>query len=201
MTNFFHKLSFSLSVVTAIGLFVPLSISCQTKAVDVVQFPNHLDRAPRKPLPGVLKDTITMEDLVGRWGFGHSLMLTYLDHGTGDYSHTGKSIYGFVYTIKSDGGFSYKFAARIGDRTIREWGLGTVILSGDFITFKFDAGTSDKFRFVARKTGPDGGARLSVVQVDDAPRGHTAAARLRCGHSKGYFDCIGSQEWELRVYK
>src|SRR2546430_10970899 len=56
------------------------------------------------------RDQITMAALEGNWGFGHSLMLTYLDRGTGDYSHSG-NIFGMKYTIKSDGTFVYKFAS------------------------------------------------------------------------------------------
>src|SRR5882762_4655233 len=101
------------------------------------------------------RDQITMAALEGNWGFGHKLMLTYLDRGTGDYSHSG-NIFGMKYTIKSDGTFVYKFAARYGIRTIREWGSGTVVISRDLITFKFDQGAAKKYKFVALETSANG---------------------------------------------
>jgi len=112
------------------------------------------------------KDQITMADLAGRWGLGHSLMLTYLDRGTGDYSHSG-NIFGMTYTIKSDGSFVYKFAARYGIRTIREWGSGTVVLSRDRVTFNFDQGPAEKYKFVALETDADGGSVLTLTQIND----------------------------------
>lgn len=137
------------------------------------------------------KGQITMAALEGRWGFGNNLMLTYLDHGTGNYSHSG-NIYGMVYTIKHDGSFIYAFAARYGIRTIRDLQLGTVDISRDVITFKFDQGPVEKYKFVALETNPNGASELTLIQVVDASQ------RLKCGHSIGYFDCSGRQEWTLR---
>jgi hypothetical protein len=134
---------------------------------------------------------ITTAQLVGDWGYGSSLMMTYLDRGTGDYSHSG-NIFGMKYVIKSDGSFVYKFAARYGIRTVREWGTGTVFVSGDLITFKFEQGPAEKYTFVARETGVSGGSVLTLIQVNDT------SVRLKCGHNNGYFDCTGRQEWTLR---
>ncbi len=166
----FNKLSFSFFVLTAIAFFIPQTILCQSTTP---------------------KDQITMAGLAGNWGFGHSLMLTYLDRGTGDYSHSG-NIFGMKYTIKSDGTFVYKFAARYGIRTIRESGSGTVVLSRDLITFKFDQGTAEKYKFVALEAQSNGVSVLTLIQVVEA------SEHLKCGHSKGYFDCAGRQEWQLR---
>src|SRR5437773_2500827 len=137
------------------------------------------------------KRSITMAELVGDWGVGHSLMLTYLDHGTGNYSHSG-NIFGMKYVVKPDGTFAYKFAARYGNKTIREWGNGTVVLSRDLITFKFDQGPAEKYKFVALETDANGASVLTLIQVVQASQ------HLKCGHSKGYFDCSGRQEWTLR---
>jgi len=136
-------------------------------------------------------DQITTAALAGNWGFGHSLMLTYLDHGTGDYSHSG-NIFGMKYTIKSDGSFVYKFAARYGIKTIREWGGGTVEISRDLITFKFDQGPAEKYKFIARETDADGESILTLTQINDSSQ------QAKCGHSNGYFNCTGRQEWKLR---
>ena len=133
----------------------------------------------------------TMAALDGNWGFGHSLMLTYLDHGNGNYSHSG-DIFGMKYTIKADGSFVYKFAARYGTKTIREWGDGTVVISRDLITFKFDQGPAEKYKFVAFETNSNGESVLTLTQVVEASQ------HLKCGHNIGYFDCAGRQEWRLR---
>ena len=164
------KLLLFLSIAQTIGLYNASTVLCQSTT-------------PR--------DQITMAALAGRWGFRHSLMLTYLDHGTGDYSHSG-NIYGMTYTIKSDGTFVYGFAARYGSRTIRERRTGTVVLSRNFITFKFDQGPAEKYKFVALEAHADGASVLTLIQVVEASQ------HLKCGHSNGYFDCSGRQEWTLR---
>ena len=164
------KLVFALAIAQIISLYTASTALCQSTTS---------------------KDQITMADLAGRWGYGHSLMLTYLDHGTGDYSHSG-NIFGMAYTIKPDGTFVYVFAARYGIRTIRNRDLGTVDISRDLITFKFDEGPAEKYRFVALETNADGVSVLTLVQVIDASQ------HLKCGHSIGYFDCSGRQEWTLR---
>ncbi len=132
------KLISGFFIASTFCLLGPYSISCQTEKLDIINY-TPPKRWTKTELPGGLKRSITMSDLVGSWGFGHSLMLTYLDRGTGDYSHSG-NIFGMKYTIKSDGTFVYKFAARYGIRTIREWGSGTVVLSRDLVTFNFDQG-------------------------------------------------------------
>ncbi len=86
-------------VVQILCLVAPQVISCQT---------------------ATSKKSIAAADIAGDWGFGSSLMMTYLDHGTGNYSHSA-NIFGMKYVIKSDGTFVYKFAARYGSKTIREW--------------------------------------------------------------------------------
>ena len=164
------KIILALVITQIIGLYTASTVVCQSTTA---------------------KDQITMADLAGNWGFGHSLMLTYLDRGTGDYSHSG-NIFGMKYTIKSDGSFVYKFAARYGSKTIREWGNGTVVISRDLITFKFDQGAAEKYKFVALETDANGGSVLTLTQINDVSQ------RLKCGHSNGYFDCTGRQEWRLR---
>jgi hypothetical protein len=133
---------------------------------------------------------ITMAALEGRWGFGNSLILKYLDRGTGDYSHSG-NIFGMTYTIKHDGSFYYGFAAKYGSKTVLGSGSGTVVLSRDLVTFKFDQGPAEKYKFVAL-AAQGGVSVLTLVQVVDASQ------HLKCGHSIGYFDCAGRQEWTLR---
>ena len=134
---------------------------------------------------------IKMAALEGDWAFGNSLMLTYLDHGTGDYSHAG-NIFGMKYVIKADGTFIYKFAGRYGTQTIREWGGGTVVVSRDLITFKFDQGAPEKYRFVSLETNANGESVLTLTQLNDGTQ------QRKCGHSDGYFNCVGRQEWKLR---
>ncbi len=103
------------------------------------------------------KKPSSMADLVGDWGFGHSLMLTYLDHGIGNYSHSG-NIFG----------------------------------TRNLITFKFDHGPAEKYKFVALETKANGGSILTFIQIVEASQ------HLKCGHSNGYFECAGRQEWTLR---
>jgi hypothetical protein len=137
------------------------------------------------------RDQFTVAALAGDWAFGHALMLTYLDRGTGNYSHSG-NIFGMKYVIKADGTFVYKFAARYGSNTIREWGAGTVALSRDLITFKFDQGGAEKYKFVALETDASGDSVLTLTQLNDSSQ------QNKCGHSHGYFNCTGRQEWKLR---
>lgn len=135
--------------------------------------------------------SITTAELVGDWGFGHSLMMTYLDHGTGNYSHSG-NIFGMKYVIKSDGSFVYKFAARYGSQTIREWGNGMVVISRDLITFRFDQGPAERYKFIARGTNAKGESVLTLTQLKNSIQ------QTKCGHHNVYFDCAGRQEWTLR---
>ena len=164
------KLIMGLVIAQTVGLFTASTVLCQSTT-------------PR--------NQITMAALAGDWGFGHGLMLTYLDHGNGNYSHSG-NIYGMKYVIKSDGTFVYKFAARYGIKTIREWGAGTVVISRELITFKFDQGPTEKYKFVSLETNANGESVLTLIQVVEASQ------HLKCGHSNGYFDCLGRQEWALR---
>jgi hypothetical protein len=106
--------------------------------------------------------------------------------------HTGKDIYGIKYSIKPDSTFVYKFAARVGSRTIREWGNGVVVISAGFITFKFEQGASERYKFVSLTKDLKGATTLSVVQIGGGDQ------RLKCGHSISYFDCLGTQDWMLR---
>ncbi|MEP6789230.1 MAG: hypothetical protein ABJB40_12405, partial [Acidobacteriota bacterium] len=165
-----YKVLLFLSITQTIGLCAASTVLCQTASS---------------------RDQITMAALVGDWGFGHSLMLTYLDHGTGNYSHSG-NIYGMKYVIKANGEFVYKFAARYGTQTIRGWGNGTVVIARDIISFKFDQGPAEKYKFVALETKANGGSVLTLIQIVEPSQ------QLKCGHSNGYFDCAGRQEWALR---
>ena len=132
---------------------------------------------------------IAISDLVGNWGFGNSLILTYLERGTGDLTHSG-NVYGMKYTIKSDGTFAYKFAAHYGNKTNRDDGQGSVVISRDLITFKFDQGQAEQYKFIALESDSKRGLVLTLLQPGDPVHSQ------KCGHSNGYFDCTGRQEWE-----
>lgn len=164
------KVIFALFIAQAYCLFIPQTNFCQ---------------------PVTSRGQITVAALAGDWAFGNGLMLTYLDQGTGNYSHSG-NIFAMKYVIKADGSFVYKFAARYGINTIREWGSGTVVVSRDIITFKFDQGTAEKYKFVALETDTNCDSVLTLTQINDSSQ------LARCGHNKGYFNCTGRQEWTLR---
>jgi hypothetical protein len=159
-------------------------------------FPDRPGYAPQKPLSGTLNATITMADLVGTWDHGAGSVQTYIDSYTGDYSHTNTTFYGEQYSIRSDGRFEYKFVGRSNNTTVRESDSGNVILSGGFITIKFQGRTTQKYQFIAFMTQPNGAAILSLVRVHDNFQGYDAAGMsLECGHSQGYIHCVGGEEW------
>jgi len=56
----------------------------------------------------------------------------------------------------------------------------------------WDQGTADKYKFVSLETNANGESVLTLIQVVEASQ------HLKCGHSNGYFDCLGRQEWALR---
>ena len=163
-------------------------------------FPDRPGYVPQKPLSGTLKASITMADLVGTWDHASGSVQTYIDSNTGDYSHTNTTFYGESYSIKSDGTFQYKFAGRSMNNTVRESDSGTVMLSGSFITFKFNGRITDKFQkyqFIAFMTQPNSVAILSLVgPLHDKFPGHAPEEMsMRCGHSEGYISCVGGQAW------
>jgi len=71
-------------------------------------------------------------------------------------------------------------------------GSGRVAVTRDIITFKFDQGTAEKYKFVALETDTNGDSVLTLMQINDSSQ------LARCGHNKGYFNCTGRQEWTLR---
>jgi len=71
-------------------------------------------------------------------------------------------------------------------------GNGAVSVSRELITFKFDQGPAEKYKFVALETKANGASVLTLIQVVETSQ------HLKCGHSNGYFDCAGRQEWTLR---
>jgi hypothetical protein len=64
------------------------SSSTPVSTVKSDPFPDRPGYAPQKPLSGTLKDSITMDDLVGRWDHGAGSVQTYVDANTGNYAGT-----------------------------------------------------------------------------------------------------------------
>jgi hypothetical protein len=142
--------------------------SSQVSAVQKDPFPDRPGYAPQKPLSGTLKDSITMNDLVGRWDHGAGSVQTYVDSNTGNYAGTATSFYGEQYVIRSNGSFDYKFVGRANNNTVRETDRGTIILSGGYVTAKFEGRTTKKYQFIAFNIQPKGAAILSLVEVHDS---------------------------------
>ncbi len=174
----------------------PNSSSAQVSATQRDPFPDRLGYAPQKPLSGTLKDSITMDDLVGKWDHGAGSVQRYVDSSTGNYAGTATSFYGEQYVIRSNGTFEYKFVGRANNNTVRETDRGTIILSGGYITFKFEGRTTKKYQFIAFNIQPTGAAILSLVEVHDTFQGYDAAGlALECGHPEGFIGCVGGEEW------
>ena len=172
------------------------SSSAQVSALQRDPFPDRPGYAPQKPLSGSLKDSITMDDLVGSWDHGAGSVQTYVDSNTGNYAGTATSFYGEQYVIRSNGIFDYKFIGRANNNTVRETDRGTIILSGGYVTFKFEGRATKKFQFIAFNIQPTGAAILSLVEVHDTFQGYDAASlALECGHGDGFIRCVGGEEW------
>ncbi len=175
---------------------VPNFPSAPVSATQKDPFPDRPGYAPQKPLSGTLKDSITMGDLVGQWDHGAGSVQTYIDSSTGNYAGTATSFYGEQYVIRSNGSFDYKFAGRANNHTVRETDRGTIILSGGYVTLKFEGRTTKKYQFIAFNTQPTGAAILSLVEVHDTFQGYDAAGlALECGHGDGFIRCVGGEEW------
>jgi len=170
--------------------------SSQVSAVQKDPFPDRPGYAPQKPLSGTLKDSITMNDLVGRWDHGAGSVQTYVDSNTGNYAGTTTSFYGEQYVIRSNGSFDYKFVGRANNNTVRETDRGTIILSGGYVTVQFEGRTTKKYQFIAFNIQPIGAAILSLVEVHDSFQGYDAAGLTKeCGHGDGFVRCVGGEEW------
>ena len=137
-----------------------------------------------------------MDDLVGRWDHGAGSVQTYVDSNTGNYAGTTTSFYGEQLVIKSNGTFEYRFVGRANNTTVRETDRGTIILSGDYVTAKFEGRTTKKYQLIAFNIQPTGAAILSLVEVNDSFHGYDAAGlALECGHGDGFIHCVGGEEW------
>ena len=170
--------------------------SNQVSTISRDPFPDRPGYAPQKPLSGTLKNTITMDDLVGRWDHGAGSVQTYVDSNTGNYAGTTTSFYGEQLVIKSNGTFEYRFVGRANNTTVRETDRGTIILSGDYVTAKFEGRTTKKYQLIAFNIQPTGAAILSLVEVNDSFHGYDAAGlALECGHGDGFIHCVGGEEW------
>ena len=170
--------------------------SSQVSAVQKDPFPDRPGYAPQKPLSGTLKDSITLNDLVGRWDHGAGSVQTYVDSNTGNYAGTATSFYGEQYVIRSNGSFDYKFVGRANNNTVRETDRGTIVLSGGYVTVKFEGRTTKKYQFIAFNIQPTGAAILSLVEVHDDFQGYDAAGLAQeCGHGDGFIHCVGGEEW------
>ena len=172
------------------------SSSAQVSATQTDPFPDRPGYAPQKPLSGTLKDSITTDDLAGKWDHGAGSVQTYVDSNTGNYAGTATSFYGEQFVITSNGTFEYKFVGRPNNNTVRETDRGTVILSGRYVTFKFAGRAAKKYQFIAFNTQPSGAAILSLVEVHDTFQGYDAAGLAQeCGHGDGFIRCVGGEEW------
>ena len=137
-----------------------------------------------------------MDDLVGKWDHGAGSVQRYVDSNTGNYAGTATSFYGEQFVIRSNATFEYKFVGRANNNTVRETDRGTIILSGGYITFKFEGRTTKKYQFIAFNIQPTGAAILSLVEVHDTFQGYDAAGlALECGHGDGFIQCVGGEEW------
>ena len=172
------------------------SSSDQVSTIKRDPFPDRPGYAPQKPLSGTLKNSITMDDLVGRWDHGAGSVQTYVDSNTGNYAGTTTSFYGEQLVIKSNGTFEYRFVGRANNTTVRETDRGTIILSGGYVTAKFEGRTTKKYQFIAFNIQPTGAAILSLVEVQDNFQGYDAAGLAQeCGHGDGFIHCVGGEEW------
>src|SRR5256886_2115810 len=151
------------------------SSSVEVSATQSDPFPDRPGYAAQKPLSGTLIPSITMDDLAGKWDHGAGSVQTYVDASTGNYAGTATTFYGEQVVVRSNGPFEYKFVGRANNTTVRETDRGTIILSGGYITFKFEGRTTKKYQFIAFNIQPTGAAILSLVEVHDKFQGYDAA--------------------------
>ncbi|MGH9820793.1 MAG: hypothetical protein ACRD43_11545, partial [Pyrinomonadaceae bacterium] len=157
---------------------------------------------PTNGFSGALKESVTMADLAGSWNFGAGSVQTFIDSSSGDYAGTSTTFYGELYSIRSDGTFTYKFVGRASNMTVREADSGRVELAGGFLNFKFKGRAAARFQLIAFMTLPRGGTILSLYGVkQDSPGINTADISQLCGHSKGYMTCYPGEEWTRSVAK
>ncbi|MEP6788591.1 MAG: hypothetical protein ABJB40_09180 [Acidobacteriota bacterium] len=164
-------------------------------------FPDKPGYQPQKPLAGTLKDSITMNDLVGTWDEGGASVTTYVDSSSGNYAGTDTTFYGQSYTIKANGTFDHNFQGRTSNHTVREVSNGTITLSGGYVIVKFTGGARSstyKYQFISFMTLPNGGAVLSLIHIGETENG-LDPERLywACGHGSGYISCAGGENWVL----
>ena len=186
----------------ALAKTVPTVQNKPDPIIQIDPFPDKPGYQPQKPLAGMLKESITMADLVGTWDEGGASVVTYVDSSSGNYSGTNTTFYAESYTIKPNGTFDHKFAGRTANHTVREVSNGIITLSGGYIIVKFTGGerkTSSKYQFVSFMTLPNGGAVLSLIPLGENDGLYDANWMvLECGHGSGYIHCVGGEEWVLR---
>ncbi|MEP6848398.1 MAG: hypothetical protein ABI999_06050 [Acidobacteriota bacterium] len=159
-------------------------------------FPDRPGYQPQKPLVGTLKETITMQDLVGTWGNGAASVQTYVDSSSGNYASTDTTFYSDRHTIKADGSFEYGFTGRANNHTVRETDSGTVTLSGSNIIFKFKSRSTYRYQLIAYMIEPNGAAIITLIHLGENEQGYDAARmRILCDHTKGYIQCAGGEDW------
>lgn len=159
-------------------------------------FPDKPNTQPQKPLVGRLKNSITMDDLAGKWEEGGAVVTTTID--SGDTRHTDTSFVGIWYLIGRDGSVESHYQGRTSNQTVRGTSSGTITLSGGHIILTTTAGEgrgSRKYQFVSYMTLPNGGAVLTLIYVGDNPDYNATQLYYSCGHANGYIDCISGTTW------
>lgn len=156
-------------------------------------FPDKPNTQPQTPLAGTLKNSITMDDLAGKWEDGGAVVTTVVDSGNN--SHTDASFVGIWYSIRSDGTFDSHYQGRTSNQTVRGASSGTISLSGGHIIVSVNAGegkgTVSKYQFVSYMTLPNGGAVLTLIYLGDNPDYTPTQLYWNCNHAYGYIDCNG----------
>jgi hypothetical protein len=166
-------------------------------------FPDKPYAQPQKPLAGLLKESITIADLVGTWDSGAASVTTYVDSSSGNYAGTDTTFYTENYAIKPDGTFAHRFQGRTGNHTVREVDSGTITLSGGDVIVKFTGGnrkgSTYRYQFVAFMTLPNGGAVLSIIHIGETGKGYNPEQLYySCSHPEGYITCVSGDVWTLR---
>ena len=174
----------------------PAAAPSGSEYLDFDPFPDLPNHDPQKPLMGPLKKTITTADLAGTWQTGAASVASYYNSSTGNYAGTDTVFYGELFNIKSSGAFDFKFTGRSGNHSIREADSGTVSLSGQFITFKFNVRSTERYQFIAYMVLPNGGAIMSLIPIGlNEPGLGPERLALICGHSQGYVSCQGAEDF------
>ena len=100
--------------------------------------------------------SITMADLVGKWGVGGGATIT------GGES----SSFSEWYTFKADNSYTYSFQGRVNNHTIRETGSGTLAFAGDLLVFdgtREGVHQSMKQHLIDFQAAKDGSAVLTLL--------------------------------------